>query len=77
MPHEVRLPKLSPSMKEGIVVQWLVREGEPVQAGEPLVQVESDKAVVDIEAPAAGRLARVAQPVGSRVPVGQVLAVIE
>jgi pyruvate dehydrogenase E2 component (dihydrolipoamide acetyltransferase) len=77
VPHEVRLPKLSPSMKEGIVVQWLVHEGDAVSSGQPLVQIESDKAVIDIEAPAAGRLVRVVQPVGSRVPVGQLLAVIE
>ncbi|NLD72894.1 MAG: biotin/lipoyl-binding protein [Chloroflexi bacterium] len=77
MAQEVRLPKLSPSMQEGIVVEWLVREGDTVEAGQPLVQIESDKAVLDVESPTGGRLVRVAQPKGSRVPVGEVLALIE
>jgi len=54
-----------------------VAAGETVTIGQPLVQVESDKALLDVEAPAAGRLARIAQPKGSKVPVGALLAVID
>jgi pyruvate/2-oxoglutarate dehydrogenase complex dihydrolipoamide acyltransferase (E2) component len=77
VPFEVRLPRLSPGMQQGIIVQWLVAAGETVTIGQPLVQVESDKALLDVEAPAAGRLARIAQPKGSKVPVGALLAVID
>lgn len=77
MPSEVRLPRLSPGMQQGIIVQWLAAAGETVTKGQPLVQVESDKALLDVEAPADGRLARIEQPKGSKVPVGALLAVID
>lgn len=77
MAQEVRLAKLGPSMKEGLIVAWLKAEGDRVAQGEPLFQVETDKAVTEVEAPASGVLARIAQPQGARVPVGEVVAVIE
>ena len=77
MRQDVRLAKLSPSMKEGLIVAWLKREGDQVSPGEPLFQVETDKAVTEVEAPLAGVLARIVQPAGARVPVGAVVAIIE
>ena len=77
MAHEVRLAKLGPSMKEGLVVAWLKREGDRVSPGEPLFQVEADKAVTEVEAPVDGALARIIQPERARVPVGGVMATIE
>ena len=77
MAQEVRLPRLSPEMQKGIVVQWLAREGQTVAVGDPLVQIESDKALLDLESPASGRLARIVQPKGRTVAVGELLAVIE
>ncbi len=77
MAQEVRLAKLSPSMKEGLMVAWLKREGEHVSPGEPLFQVETDKAVTEVEAPFGGVLARIVQAEGARVPVGEVVAIIE
>lgn len=73
---EMRLHKMSPSMTEGIVVEWLAREGDVVREGEPILQVETDKAVVDVPAAAGGVLQRIAVKKGERVPVGTVLAVI-
>jgi pyruvate dehydrogenase E2 component (dihydrolipoamide acetyltransferase) len=60
----------------GKIVEWLKAEGEAVTAGEPLVVIETDKAAVDLEAPAMGILSRVAAQAGDDVPVGQVIAVI-
>jgi pyruvate dehydrogenase E2 component (dihydrolipoamide acetyltransferase) len=76
MPENVRLPKLSASMREGTIVSWLKREGETVQKGEPLFQLETDKAVMEVEAPASGVLARIVQGQGKKVAVDTVVAVI-
>ncbi len=76
MSQDVRLPKLSASMREGLIVAWLKREGEAVKKGEPLFQVETDKAVMEVESPATGVLERVIKGVGQKVPVDTVVAVI-
>ena len=76
MATDVILPALGMSQDTGKIVQWLKGEGEPVAKGEPLLEVETDKATVEIEAPADGVLARVAASAGDDVPVGQVIAVI-
>lgn len=77
MAQEIRLAKLGPSMKEGLIVAWLKGVGDRVAQGEPLFQVETDKAVTEVEAPVGGVLARIFAPDGARVPVGEVVAVIE
>jgi len=77
MPIEVRLHKMSPSMEEGLVLEWLKEPGDVVRKDEPIAQVETDKAVVEVPAPADGRLTRILQPKGARVPVGTVLAEME
>ena len=77
MAQDIRLAKLSPSMKEGLIVAWLKGEGDRVSQGEPLFQVETDKAVTEVEAPVSGVLTRIVQGEGTRVPVGEVVAVIE
>lgn len=75
--EQVRLPKLSASMKEGIIVEWLKREGERIAKGEPLFQVETDKAVLEIEAPVGGVLVSIVKPRGSKVPVNSIVAFVE
>jgi len=76
MPIEVILPALGMSQDTGKIVQWLKSEGEHVVKGEPLVEIETDKATVEIEVPADGVLARVSAAAGDDVPVGQVIAQI-
>lgn len=76
MAVDVILPALGMSQDTGKIVRWLKAEGEQVAKGEPLVEIETDKATVEIEAPAAGRLARVVARDGDDVPVGQVIAAI-
>ena len=64
-------------MTQGSVVAWRKREGEPVQAGEVIAEIEADKATVDLESPGDGILARILVPAGSEhVAVGQVLAIL-
>jgi pyruvate dehydrogenase E2 component (dihydrolipoamide acetyltransferase) len=74
--EEIHLPQLGMTMKEGTIVAWLKREGESVARGEPLLDVETDKGVTEVEAPASGVLTRIMAPVGSVVPVGAVIAML-
>src|SRR5690242_21040894 len=76
MATDVILPALGMAQDTGKIVEWLKAEGQSVTAGEPLVVIETDKAAVDLEAPATGILSRVAAQVGDEAPVGQVIAVI-
>lgn len=76
MSHEVRMPRLSQDMESGQVVEWLRAEGDTVQEGDPILVVETDKANMDIEAPASGVLRRVLAAVGDDVAIGSVLAII-
>src|SRR6266700_1181596 len=76
MATDVILPALGMSQDTGKIVQWLKAEGEQVAKGEPLAEIETDKATVEIEAPAAGVLAHVVAAAGDDVPVGQVIAAI-
>lgn len=76
MATNVILPALGMSQDTGKIVHWLKAEGELVKKGEPLVEIETDKATVEIEAPASGLLARVGPADGDEVPVGQVIAVV-
>jgi pyruvate dehydrogenase E2 component (dihydrolipoamide acetyltransferase) len=74
--EDVIMPALGMSQKTGVLLRWLKREGENVTKGEPVMEVETDKATVEIEAPASGKLSRVNAREGDEVPVGQVVAVI-
>ncbi len=74
---ELRVPALGESITQATVGAWLKREGDTVQADEPVVEVESEKATVALPAPAAGVLRRIARPTGAEVAVGEVLGEIE
>src|ERR1700730_7581945 len=76
MATDVILPALGMSQDTGKIVQWLKAEGQQVVKGEPLVEIETDKATVEIEAPADGVLGRVSAAAGDDIPVGQVIAAI-
>lgn len=74
---EVVLPKLADTLVEGTVTRWLKRPGERVRAGEPLVEVETDKVNSELEAPCDGVLVAILVTEGTTVPVGQAIATIE
>ena len=74
---EVLMPALSPTMTVGKVARWLKKEGESVKAGEPLAEIETDKATMELEAVDGGRLARILVPEGTEnVAVNTPIAVI-
>ncbi len=72
----VVIPKLGLTMTEGRVVRWLKRPGEPVRAGEPVLEVETEKLTVEVEAPASGILSHVLAEEGTTLPVAAPIAVI-
>ncbi len=76
MAIEITMPGLSDDTADGVVVAWQLDEGQRVEAGQPVVEVETDKAVVTLEAPAAGVLAFQAAPRAAVVAVGEVVAVL-
>lgn len=76
MVTKVVMPRLSLTMKEGTVVQWFKKEGEPVKKGEPLVEVLSEKVTYDVEAPASGILRKILAVEGVDVPVAGTLGII-
>jgi pyruvate dehydrogenase E2 component (dihydrolipoamide acetyltransferase) len=76
MPAEVIMPALGMAQDTGKVIRWLKAEGDAVVKGEPLLEIETDKVTVEIEAPAAGTLAAVSAAEGEDVPVGKAIAVV-
>jgi pyruvate dehydrogenase E2 component (dihydrolipoyllysine-residue acetyltransferase) len=72
---EVVMPRLSDSMEEGTIVRWLKQDGEHVTQGEPLAEVETDKATVTFDADADGTL-RILADEGETVPIGKLIAQI-
>ncbi|HEY0581646.1 MAG TPA: biotin/lipoyl-containing protein, partial [Chloroflexota bacterium] len=77
MPVEVRVPTLGESVVEATVGAWLKREGDQVEAGEPLVQLETEKVNVDVAADQAGVLGTIAAQEGQTVHPGDVLGTIQ
>ena len=75
MASEVKLPRLGQGMEAGTIVRWLKTEGEPVEKGEPLYELDTDKVTQEVEAEASGVLLKIAIPEGE-VPVGRTIAYI-
>ena len=76
MSTEVLLPKIGFSMNEGVLTRWLVDDGATVTQGQPLYELESDKSLQEVEAPASGRLKVIVAATGETYPVGTVLGEI-
>ena len=77
MALEFKLPDIGEGIAEGEIVKWLVKEGDKVAEHQPVVEVMTDKATVEIPAPQAGRITELRAKAGDVVPVGQVLFVLE
>ena len=76
MPTNVIMPALEMAQETGKVIRWLKQPGATVAKGEPIVEIETDKITVEIEAPASGVLRDVTANEGDVVPVGRTIAVI-
>jgi len=70
------MPKLGMNMTEGHITNWLVKEGAVIKEGDPILEIETDKATNEVESPASGILAKIIHDVGEDVPCNIVLAVI-
>lgn len=77
MSTPIRMPNLGAEADEARVSSWLKGAGEAVEAGEVIAEIETEKATVDLEAPASGRLTEILVPAGTDASVGEVLATIE
>jgi pyruvate dehydrogenase E2 component (dihydrolipoamide acetyltransferase) len=75
--HEFRLPDVGEGVAEGEVVEWLVKPGDTVSEDQPVAEVETDKAVVDVPSPYDGTVVELHWEVGDMVPVGDVLLTFE
>lgn len=73
----IYMPKYGMTMTEGVIVEWHAQEGDLVNAGDPLLTVETEKVDTDIEAPVSGTLVEVRYAVNAEVPVGEIIAYIE
>jgi pyruvate dehydrogenase E2 component (dihydrolipoamide acetyltransferase) len=74
MPFSVVMPALEMAQETGKLLAWRKKEGDRVSKGEPLLEIETDKAVVEVEAPAEGVLAGIKAFEGAEIPVGQTIA---
>src|ERR1700688_303620 len=74
MAHSIVMPALEMAQETGKLLSWRKKVGETIAKGEPLLEVETDKAVVEIESPADGILAGVKAHAGDVIPVGQTIA---
>lgn len=76
MAFEVVMPQMGAEMKEGTILRWLKKEGDPVERGEIIAEIETDKANVEIEAFEGGVFRKALANEGDTVPVGTVIAII-
>lgn len=77
MPVEVRIPRWSDSSDECSLIKWLKLEGDPVSQGQPIAELETDKATVELEAPVSGVLHTAVMPEGSSLRVGDLVALLD
>ena len=77
MPIELKMPALSPTMEEGTLAKWLVKEGDAVTSGDILAEIETDKATMEFEAVDEGTISKIVVPEGTDgVKVGEVIAIM-
>jgi pyruvate/2-oxoglutarate dehydrogenase complex dihydrolipoamide acyltransferase (E2) component len=74
---ELQVPKLGMDTTEAVVTTWMVAEGDQVENGTPMVELETEKVNFVVEAEVRGTVAKILQTAGAVVPVGGVLAVLD
>ena len=70
------MPSLGHTMEKGKIIEWLKHEGDPIAKGEPLVVIETDKVITEVESPADGVVLRIVVPSEEERPIGALLAVL-
>ncbi len=76
MAEPIFMIALSPTMNEGVIAEWVAKEGQVLKSGDALCEVETDKATMAYESPVSGSLLKILQPAGSTAAVGQLIAVM-
>ena len=77
MPINITMPALSPTMEEGNLAKWLVKEGDKVTSGDVIAEIETDKATMEVEAVDEGTVAKIVVPAGTEgVKVNALIAVL-
>ena len=76
MAEDINMPQMGYDMTEGTVVRWMKSEGESVSTGEIIAEIETDKAIVEFEAPTTGTLLKITAKEGTTVPVGNPIGLI-
>ncbi|HEY7783882.1 MAG TPA: pyruvate dehydrogenase complex dihydrolipoamide acetyltransferase [Pyrinomonadaceae bacterium] len=76
MATQVMMPKLSPTMEEGQISRWLKKEGDKVSMGEPLAEIDTDKATMEMQALQNGTLRKILVQEGETAPLGQPIAIV-
>lgn len=76
MATKILMPKLSDTMSEGVILKWRYKEGDKVKQGETLVEIESDKADMELEAYDSGILRKIVVPQGGKAPIGAAIGII-
>lgn len=76
MATELTMPQMGYDMQEGTILKWLKSEGDSVENGEPIAEIETDKAVVEFESYAAGVVRQILVAAGNTVPVGEPIAIV-
>ena len=77
MEKEIKMPKLRPEMKEGVLCAWLIEEGDRVSVGEPVFEIETDKVVNQVESTENGVIKKLLFEDGDTVAVDTAVAIIE
>ncbi|MCW5722779.1 MAG: biotin/lipoyl-binding protein, partial [Devosia sp.] len=77
MPINITMPALSPTMEEGNLAKWLVKEGDTVKSGDVIAEIETDKATMEVEAVDEGTVAKIVVPAGTEgVKVNSLIAIL-
>ena len=74
--RRILMPRMDVDMDRGSVVEWMKREGEAVEEGEPLVKIMSEKVTYEVPSPASGILHKILVPAGEEVPIGHVIGIL-
>mgnify|MGYP001619603226 FL=1 len=76
MPYEFKFPDVGEGIHEGEIVKWFVKEGDKIKADEPLGEIETDKAIVEMPSPKSGKILKIHVQAGGIIHVGETMVTI-